>query len=72
MGSRHLYRPFRTTGGVPRRYRATEQRLRRIRLRDTWTPEMWWLLVALLVVGVLIATGTIQHPPHYAVSDRLR
>jgi len=32
---------------------------------------MWWLLVPLLVAGVLIGTGVIRHPPHYAVSDRL-
>jgi hypothetical protein len=30
---------------------------------------MWWLLVALLIVGVLIGTGVIRHPPHDAVSD---
>jgi hypothetical protein len=40
-------------------------------MRDNWTREMWWLIIALLVVGILIATGVIQHPPHYAVSDRL-
>jgi hypothetical protein len=29
---------------------------------------MWWLLAALLVVGVLIGTGVIRHPPHHTRS----
>jgi hypothetical protein len=32
---------------------------------------MWWLLGALLVAWVLMGTGVIRHPPHFAVSDRL-
>jgi hypothetical protein len=33
---------------------------------------MWWLLAALLIVGILIGTGVIRHPPHSAASDRPR
>jgi hypothetical protein len=25
---------------------------------------MWWLITALLIVGALIGTGVIKHPPH--------
>jgi hypothetical protein len=71
MGTGHTYRSFHAGRSVPSRYRASYRRLQRIRLRDNWTPEMWWLLIALLVVGVLIATGAIQHPPHNGVSDGL-
>jgi hypothetical protein len=72
MQGRRTYRSFHNGPRVPGRYRAAHRRLQHIRLGDNWTPHMWWLLVALLIVGVLIATGVITHPPHYAVSDRLR
>jgi hypothetical protein len=29
---------------------------------------MWWLLAALLVIGVLIGAGVIRHPPHSTTS----
>jgi hypothetical protein len=70
MGTRHVYRSFRTSG-IPRRYRASHRRLRAIRMRDNWSRELWIVLVALVIVGVLIATGIIEHPPHHAVSEQL-
>jgi hypothetical protein len=37
-------------------------------MRDTWSRELWAVLIGLLIVGVLMATGVIEHPPHF--SDR--
>jgi hypothetical protein len=59
-----LYRSFHSGASIPARHRRAQHRLQRIRWRDNWTREMWWLLAALLVVGVLIGTGVIRHPPH--------
>jgi hypothetical protein len=64
------YRSLVRPRGVPSRYRASHRRLQRLRFRDNWTPAMWWLVAGLLIVGVLIATGELQHAPQSAVSDR--
>jgi hypothetical protein len=40
-------------------------------MRDHWSRELWIVLVALVIVGVLIATGVIEHPPHRAGSEQL-
>jgi hypothetical protein len=70
MSTRGVYRSFHRGAHLPARRRRAQHRLRRIRWRDNWTREMWWLLAALLVIGVLIGTGVIRHPPHFSVSDR--
>jgi hypothetical protein len=40
-------------------------------MRGNSSRELWILVIALVIVGVLTATGVIEHPPHHAVSDRL-
>jgi hypothetical protein len=40
-------------------------------MRDNWSRELWIVLVALVIVGVLIAAGVIKHPPHRAGSEQL-
>jgi hypothetical protein len=72
MDARHVFRPFAGSAEISARYRASHRRFQRLRWRDTWTREMWWLLAALLIVGILIGTGVIRHPPHSAASDRPR
>jgi len=70
MSTRGVYRSFHKGATIPARHRHAQRRLQRICWRDNWTREMWWLLAALFIVGVLIGTGVIRHPPHYSVSER--
>ena len=65
MGTRQFYRRFRTSPDVPGRYRASYRRLQTLRMRDNWAPQMWWVIVALIVAAVLALTGVIEHPPHH-------
>ena len=46
------------------RFRGSPRRLRRLRFRDNWTPEMWFVLVGLVVVAVLVLSGVMKHPEH--------
>jgi hypothetical protein len=65
MRTRRIYRSFRRpTPGIPRRYRDSYRRLRAIHLGNNWSREFWIVVVATLIVGVLVATGVIEHPPH--------
>jgi hypothetical protein len=64
MSTRGVYRSFHGGSHNASRHRRAHHRLQRIRWRDNWTREMWWLLAGLIIVGVLIRTGVIRHPPH--------
>jgi hypothetical protein len=63
---RYVYRSLRTNAAIPSRYRRSHRRLRALRLRDTWSREFWLAVIALIIAGILMAAGVIEHPPHFA------
>jgi hypothetical protein len=70
MGTR-VYRSFRRPiPVVPRPYRDSYRRLRAIRLGSNWSREFWIVVVATLIIGLLMATGVIEHPDHRFVSEQ--
>jgi hypothetical protein len=53
MGTDRIYRTIRTGHRISSRERAQLRRLRRMRSRDRWPVHMWFLLAALIFVGLM-------------------
>ncbi|NOT27627.1 MAG: hypothetical protein HOP16_16190 [Acidobacteria bacterium] len=68
MGGLRIYRTIRTGRRVSSRERALHRRLRRMRFRDHFPLHMWFLLAALILVGLmfprLAELHDRMHHPH--------
>jgi hypothetical protein len=63
---RYVYRSLRTNPAIASRHRRSHRRLRALRLRDTWSREFWLVVIGVIIASILLATGVIEHPPHFA------
>jgi len=44
-------------------YRGSRKRLRRIRLRDNWSVELWIFLAVMLFTLFVVVPWIVRHPP---------
>jgi hypothetical protein len=49
--------------GTQRSYRGSRKRIRRIRMQDHWSVELWLFVIFVLLALFIVVPWLIRHPP---------
>jgi len=49
--------------GAQRSYRGSRKRIRRIRVQDHWSVELWLFVIFVLLALFIVVPWLIRHPP---------